>query len=151
MTQRLTFIRKQRGLGALAAIVILVVLSALAAAVTRLGWVEQSTASQDLQGARGSMAAGAGVEWGMYQALKGTWTTCSNATHNLDLRSSMGFLVTITCDSTQYNEGEAAPGTIRLYTITSVACTSATSCPDSSLVATATYVERKRQAQITDR
>jgi MSHA biogenesis protein MshP len=147
--------RSEQGLGAIAAIVILVILSSLAAAVTRMGWVEQTGFGQDLQGARASQAANAGIEWGMYQALKGAWTDCTTQqTQNIDFHSSMGFLVTVTCDSIDYKEGESSPGVaqnLRLFTINAVACTSTTACPDASQVASATYVERKRQAQITDR
>jgi MSHA biogenesis protein MshP len=147
--------RSEQGLGAIAAIVILVILSSLAAAVTKMGWVEQTGFGQDFQGANASQAANAGVEWGMYQSLKGAWTDCTaQKTQNIDLHNSMGFLVTVTCDSIDYKEGESSPGvaqSLRLFTINAVACTSYASCPDATLAASATYVERKRQAQITDR
>jgi MSHA biogenesis protein MshP len=148
--------KPQQGLGAIAAIVVLVILSSIAAGVIKLGWVEQTNFAQDLQGARGSQAAMAGVEWGMFQALKGTWTSCAGASQNIDLISSHGFMVTVTCNSTLYNEGQASDGTtastVRLYTIEAVACTtsSGTSCPDATRASGVNYVERKRQAQITD-
>lgn len=145
--------RRQRGLGVIAAIVVLVIMASLAAAVTRMGWVEQSGFAQDLQGARATQAANAGVEWGMFSALNGGWSACSGATQNIDLRAEMGFLVTVTCNSLLYKEGEATPGvaaTVRLFTIEAVACTSTTACPDAALVAGSTYVERKRQVQIVN-
>lgn len=146
----------QQGLGAIAAIVVLVILSSLAAGVVKMGWVEQSNFAQDIQGARGSQAANAGLEWGMFQALRGTWTTCSNTTQTIDMISTMGFMVTVTCNSSTFNEGQTAAGAdqvVRLYTVESVACTTTSSgtCPDAARAATHTYVERKRQVQLTDR
>ena len=100
----------QRGLGAVAAIIVLVVLAALAAAVVRFGAVAQATNAQNVMSARASQAARAGTEWGLYQAFKGSWTTCTGASQTLDLTASTGFRVTVSCDSRSYYEGETAPG-----------------------------------------
>ena len=140
---------KQRGFGAIAAIFVLVVLAALAAAIVRFAGVAQATIAQNLLSSRASQAANAGTEWGLYQAFKGTWTTCSGDSQTLDLTASTGFRVTVSCDSRSYNEGETAPGVprvVRLYTIDAVACNS-TSCPDNSAATGPTYIERRRQVQ----
>lgn len=138
---------RQRGFGVIAAIVILVILAALAAAIVSVGSTQQMTSAQDVLSARAWQAARAGNEWGLYQALKGTWTTCSSASQTLDLTSDTGFRVTVNCDSWLYNEGESVPGTpqtVRLYRIKAVACPS-TSCPASDAsVAGPGYVERTR-------
>ena len=139
-----------RGFGAIMAIVVLVVLAALAAAVVRVGGVAQATSAQNLLSARVAQAAQAGTEWGLYQAFKGSWSTCSGASQTLDLRTSTGFRVTVSCDSRTFNEGESAPGTpnvVRIYTIDAVACSSSTSCPDNGAATGANYVERRRQVQ----
>jgi MSHA biogenesis protein MshP len=144
----------QTGLGAIAAIIVLVMLAALAAAVVRLGWATQTTVGQDVQGARALQAANAGVQWGLYQALLGTWGTCGTGSQNINLRPTMDFTVTVTCSYSSYNEGESVPNTprvIKVYTIEAVACTSSTACPDSTLAASLTYVERKRQVTATDK
>ena len=143
---------KQHGFGAIAAIFVLVVLAALAAAIVRLGSVAQSTIAQSLLSARALQTANTGAEWGLYQALKGTWTTCSGTSQTLDLSATTGFHVTVSCDSNSFNEGEADPSVprvVRIYTINAVACNS-TSCPDNSAATGPTYVELHRQVQASN-
>ena len=146
--------RNVRGLGAVAVIMVLVVLASLAATVLRLGLQMQGQDAQSLQGAHAQAAARAGVEWGLYQAFKGSWTTCSSASQTLDLAADGGGLrVTVSCDSRLFNEGESAPGTpatVRVFTIDAVACNSSsasTACPDAGASVRAGYVERRRQVQ----
>ena len=142
---------RPRGLGAVAVIVVLVGLSAMAAALLRLGQQAQAGTAQDLLGTRASAAARSGVEWGLYQALKGAWTACSGASQTLDLSAdAAGLRVTVRCDSTLYNEGLDASGnvrTVRLYTVDAVACNGGASCPDAAAAVRSGYVERRRQAQ----
>ena len=143
----------QRGLGAVAAIIVLVVLAALAAAVVRFGAVAQATGAQNIMSARASQAARAGTEWGLYQAFKGSWTTCAGASQTLDLTASTGFRVTVSCDSRSYYEGETAPGTprsVRIFSIDAVACSGSTVCPDNAAATGPNYVERRRQVQASD-
>ena len=145
--------RPPRGFGAIAAIVVLVVLATLAAAIVRVGHAAQMGSAQDVLGARTWAAARAGTEWGLYQAFKGGWSACAGASQTLDLRSEAGVLVTVTCSSTVYNEGESAPGTaqtVRLYTINAVACNGTGACPDNARAVQPGYIERRRQVQATD-
>ena len=145
--------RRERGFGVIAAIVVLVVLAALAAAVVRLGAVAQTTSAQSVLAARAMQAARAGTEWGLYQAFKGSWTTCSGAIQTLDLTADTGFRVTVSCDSSRFYEGESAPGTprqVRLFAIDAVACNGSATCPDNTRATTQGYVERRRQVQATD-
>lgn len=149
---------RTRGFGAVAALVVLVILSVLGAAIARLGWTQQIGGAQDLNSARAQQAANAGAEWGLYQALKGTWTTCASVSQTIDLRASMGVVVTVTCNSATFVEGESGTGdppiftnrTLRTYLIDAVACNSATSCPDNAMASSVAYVERRRQVQATD-
>jgi MSHA biogenesis protein MshP len=140
----------QKGLSAIAVLAILVLLAGLAAAMFRLAAAMSlgTSASADL--ARAMNSAKSGIQWGAYQALKGTWTTCASTSQTLDLRSTTGFYVTVTCSSTAYNEGETSPGVakvIRMYSIKSVACNgSSGSCPDAAGAANTGYVERQLQA-----
>lgn len=139
----------QRGFGAIAAIVVLVLMAGLAAAVVRLGAAQQQGAAQGLMAGRAAWAAAAGLEWGAYQALRGSWTACAGASQTLDLSADTGAWVTVSCNSTLYNEGESVPGTpatLRSFTITAVACNSSAGCPDNSRAVQAGYVERARQA-----
>ena len=106
------------GFGAIAAIFVLVVLASLAAAIVRIGQAAQTGSAQDILGARAWAAARAGTEWGLYQALKGGWSTCSGASQTLDLTADTGFRVTVRCSSQVHNEGEDASGavqTVRFY------------------------------------
>ena len=142
----------QRGLGAITIIVVLVVLAGLAAAIVRLNVAAQSMAAQDVLAARAAQSARAGLQWGLYQALKGTWTTCSGASSTIDMSSENGMHVTVSCSSTLYNEGESSPGvaqTVRIYTLDAVACNSST-CPDNTIVARPGYVERRWQIHATN-
>jgi MSHA biogenesis protein MshP len=144
---------RQRGLGVIGALVVLVFLAALAAAVVRLNFAEQVTSGQDLSASRAAQAAGSGIEWGLYQAIKSSWTTCSNASQTLDLRADFGVWVTVSCNSTTYSEGEVSEGvpqTVRLYTLESVACNGVSACPDNTRVGSPGYVEKKRTVQLTN-
>jgi MSHA biogenesis protein MshP len=155
---------RQHGFGAIAAIVILVILATLAAAIVSIGSAQQMGSAQDVMSTRAWQAARAGNEWGLYNALKGqNWptagATCDTATfiapisETLDLTTEGGFHVTVYCGSSQYNEGESVPGmaqTVRVYQIKAVACPAAT-CPDvSAAVAGAGYVERTRVVLATN-
>ena len=137
----------------IAAIVVLVILASLAAALIRFGGAAQATGAQAVLSARAWQATRAATDWGLYQALKGAWTTCSAQSQTLDLTTDTGFRVTVSCDSKSYNEGETAPGAaraVRVYTIDAVACNSTGACPDNTAATTPGYVERRRQVQATN-
>jgi MSHA biogenesis protein MshP len=140
--------KDQRGFGVIAAIVVLVILAGLASAMLFLGSNQQMTIAQDVLSARAWQAARAGNEWGLYQALKGGWQTCSSQSSTLDLRADTdGFYVTVSCDSWLYQEGETAPGvgrTLRVFEIRAVACPAATCPAVDATAAGITYVERSR-------
>jgi len=145
--------RAQRGFGAIAAILVLVLLAGLAAAVIRLSTTQQIGSAQELNAARAAQAARAGIEWGLYQAFRGSWTACSGNSQTLDLSGDLGMRVTVTCLSSQFNEGESAPGVaqaVRVYTLDAVACNGAAACPDASRATGPTYVERRMQIHAGD-
>ena len=164
-------IRRQRGFGAIAAIVVLVILALLAAAVVSISTTQQITAAQDVQSARAWQAARAGNEWGLYKALKKeAWSanpadTCITAPRNatLDLTADTGFFVTVTCTSLPYSEGEGeeeadpvtsklGPRELMVYQLKAVACPVAAGCPaNGAAVAGAGYVERTRVVLATDK
>ncbi|MGM9489199.1 MSHA biogenesis protein MshP [Ideonella sp. YS5] len=143
----------QRGFGAIAIVLMLVLLAAIAAAVVRLANAQQIGSAQEQNAARAAQAARAGIEWGLYQAFKGSWTSCAGASQTLDLSADLGMRATVSCSSSLYNEGESAPGTpqtVRVYTVEAVACNGSGSCPDASRVSSPTYVERRLQIQASD-
>jgi MSHA biogenesis protein MshP len=141
---------RQRGLGAILAVVIVVMLSVLASALVRLSWSSQSTAAANALSARARQAAKAGAEWGLYQALRSN--ACA-ASSTIDLHATNGMWVNIACSSTDYTEGVGDDGstlrTVRLYTIVAVACNSGTACPDASRVTQPGYVEREARVSAT--
>ena len=143
---------RPRGFGSIAILVVLVMLAALAAAIVRLSSSAQTSSALDTLGTRADQAARAGVEWGLYQALKGSWTTCSATSQTLDLRADLGMMATVTCTSSTYNEGETSPGVpkvLRVYTIDAIGCNSS-ACPDNARAVQSGYVERRRQVQATN-
>ena len=144
---------RQRGMAAIAAIVVLVGLAALAAAIVRISSASHSALAQSTLVARASQAARAGTEWGLYQAFKGSWTSCSGASSSLDLSSETGLWVRVSCDSTLYYEGESSPGvpqTVRVFTIDAVACNSPAGCPNAAQSTKPGYIERRRQVQAVE-
>jgi MSHA biogenesis protein MshP len=146
---------RQTGFGAIMAIVILVILAALAAAITRMGVTQQLSSVQDIQSARAWQAAKAGTEWGLFQALQptGAWLACNNASSTLDLSNTTGFWVTVTCNSNLFNEGETDIGVaqaVRVYRINAVACNVAGGCPNNTQATSQGYVERMRQVIATN-
>lgn len=147
---------RQRGIGVVAAIVVLVMLASLGAAVMRMTFTQQITSAQDIMTARALQSANAGVEWGMYQAIKGTWAGAAcTGSQTLDLSSSSGFKVTVTCttQAAPYKENQDGSGTdiqLRIYHIDAVACNgTAGSCPDNASAANLNYVERRRQSTVS--
>ncbi|MFN0186165.1 MAG: MSHA biogenesis protein MshP [Aquabacterium sp.] len=123
-------------------------LAALVAAILRLSSAATSASAQELLAVRASLAARAGLEWGLYQAAKGGWVKCSGDAKELDLSAATGMRVAVSCDSLTYREGESSPGVpqeVRVYTLEAVACNSGRTCPDPERVAEPGYVERARR------
>lgn len=137
--------RRQAGLGAIAAIMILVILGALSAAIVSLSTGQQMSSAQDVLSAQAWQVAMAGSRGGIDEAM--TTGTCGGTWASPDYPA---FSVTVACASTDYDDGETAAGTprvLRVFSITATACngTSGT-CPDNAASAGATYVERQRIA-----
>ncbi len=151
MSRRVARTGRQRGLGAIAAIVVLIMLAGMAAALLRLSAAATSGATQELQSVRANLAARSGLEWGLYQAARGGWTACTDERKTLDLHTDFGMNVTVSCSSDVYREGESQPGVpseSRVFTLEATACPSSGECPDESRVADAGYVERVRRIHV---
>jgi len=149
----------QRGFGAIIAIVILVIMATLAAGLVRLGTTQQATSTQDILSARAWQVARAGDEWGLFQAFNALPPWCvpgpvgaaqTVVVATLDLRASTGFLVTVTCKSRSFNEGEKSPDTphvITTYSIDAIACNfpdPVNGCVNNTSATVPGYVERER-------
>lgn len=139
----------QSGLGTIAVIMVLVILAALAAAITTLSSGQHQASAQDIQSARAWQGAQAGTEWGLAQALKSA--SCDAAVPvTWNHPDYSGMKVTVACDFRDYSDGESVPGTsrvVRVFQVTATACNGvAASCPDNTSVASPGYVERQRLA-----
>jgi MSHA biogenesis protein MshP len=156
-----TRLKPASGVGMVAALFVLVVLSVLGASIARLGWTQRISFVQDLDGARAQRAANSGAEWGLYQALRGGWTSCNGNTQTLTgTKADLGVIVTVSCSHDAHVEGQNGVGdppvfsdrTVKVYRIDAVACNGATVCPDpdAARIASPGYVERRRQVHATD-
>jgi MSHA biogenesis protein MshP len=145
--------KRESGFGAIAAIMILVILAGLAAAIVSLGTTQQASSALDVMSARAWQAARAGNDYGLFRALSTTtpldaWKTCATAgdSTTLDLTADTGFFVTVTCRSWLYREGQnpdLTPQSVRIFRITSIACP-VTPCTETTDGSGAFYVERSR-------
>lgn len=145
---------RQRGFGAVMAIIVLVILAALAAAMTRFGSIQHMTSAQDVLSVRALAAARSGLEEGLYRALRNN-ECAATATWHRDLTTDTGFVVSIRCTpSSEFHEGESTPGVpkkLTVYNITATACNMPTggACPNATAVTSAGYVERVLQTVAT--
>ncbi len=138
--------RRQRGLGAIAAIMVLVILAALAAGIVAVSTAQQMASAQDVLAARAWQVASAGTEGGLFRALQNaacdtqTWASIDDP----------AFRVTVACAFNDYNDGETSPGSarrLRVFRVVATACNGgAATCPDNAASGGAGYVERQRVA-----
>ncbi len=137
--------RLERGFGAIAAILVLVILGGLAAAIVSFSSGQQVASAQDIQSTRAWLAAYAGTEWGLARALQAN--DCSTNTWGHPDYADMR--VTVVCTQRVYNEGETGPGTerrIAVFRVEATACNGGGACPDAAAVTNLLYVERQRVA-----
>ena len=170
-------ISAQRGFGAIMAIIVLVILASLAAGLVTLGTGQQLNSAGDLLSARALAAARAGTDVGLFKALSSTtpsdtWKSCSSLSQLIDLRTTTGFQVNVTCNSWTYYDGYCDstdsssycvsnpnyPATdpnpkvrqVRLFRIEATACNSSSTCPDATMATSPGYIERVRQVTATN-
>jgi MSHA biogenesis protein MshP len=127
-----------RGFALVSAIFILVVLALLGAMMVALSSTQHVGQARDLFGSRAYFAARAGIEWGVYAALRNN--ACAPSTTLPALAgSAAGFAVVVTCAvSGPFDEGGTQ---VRVYQLTATASRGAAGAPDQ--------VERQLQAQVS--
>ncbi|MBU1236890.1 MAG: MSHA biogenesis protein MshP [Gammaproteobacteria bacterium] len=150
---------RQTGLGAIAAIMVLVILGALSAAIVSFSTGQQMSSAQDVLSAQAWQVASAGTEGGLFKALQGTPSVCGTETWTS--ADYPAFKVTVVCTAypqvavlpaplDAYNDGETVPTTpskLKVFQIVATACNgAAATCPDNAASADATYIERQRIA-----
>ncbi|WP_051933722.1 hypothetical protein [Massilia sp. BSC265] len=147
--KRITNRLRQSGFAYIAAVVLLVVVAGVCVALLRMTGTQQATVDTALLGARASLAARGGIEWGFYQLRNGS---CDDKGRTLaDFASDSGFQVTVRCTYKDFNEGEDSAGKPvqkRMVQLEAVACNGGATCPstEAAVVANPGYVERRRVA-----
>ncbi|HEY4956870.1 MAG TPA: hypothetical protein VII31_03575 [Caldimonas sp.] len=127
-----------RGFALVSAIFILVVLALLGAMMVALSTTQHVGQVRDLFGSRAYFAARAGIEWGVYAALRNN-ACAASATLPPLAGSAQGFSVVVGCTlSGPFDEGGT---TVRVYKLTSTATRGAAGAPDQ--------VERQLQAMVS--
>ncbi|MGD8476026.1 MAG: agglutinin biogenesis protein MshP [Burkholderiales bacterium] len=133
----------QRGIGLATAIFLLLVIGGLIVFLVRLSGLQHSAAALDVQGARAYQSARAGIEWGVYRALRDN--SCAGSS-SFGLSADLSdFTVTVVCVDTPYTEVDAVAK--HVYQIVATACNRpvAGACPGST---GPYYVERQLQALV---
>jgi MSHA biogenesis protein MshP len=137
------FRNRQRGAALMSAIFLLVVIGGLIAYLLKMSGLQHSSVALDLLGARAYQASRAGVDWGVYRALRDA--SCA-ASSSFGLAGGLNdFTVTVECADTPYTEIDA---TVKhVYSIRATACNQpvAGACPGA---AGPFYVERQLQALV---
>lgn len=140
---------RQRGIGLVTAIFLLVVLALLGAFIVTITSVQQATPALGVQGGRAYHAARSGIEWAIYRALQPATraATCGAApstpasnTFSFSGAGLNGFSVTVVCSYTQHQEGP--PPVFQVFSITSTASSGAFGFPD--------FFSRTIRATVTD-
>jgi len=138
-----TFPKHQRGVGLASAVFLLIVIAALIAFMMRMAALQHSAAALDLQGARAFQSARAGIEWGVYRALReGVCTARSSFALAADLSD---FTVTVECIDTPYSEFDSTEKHVDSIVATACNRPLAGICPGD---ADPFYVERQLQALV---
>src|SRR5688500_19011283 len=154
--------RAQRGFGIVAAIFLVVVLSALGIYIVSVSGLQRSGETLDLQGVRAYQAARAGIEWSAHQvldpnnALNPLPGTCSplnmptcpaSPTHLSGLAGSLSvFTVSVTCAETPATEGNRD---IRVFVVTATACNQPSAGSCIGVTPADGYVERQVTATLS--
>jgi MSHA biogenesis protein MshP len=97
---------KQRGFALMAAVFVLLVLTALAAFAVRIGTTQQQSVAFDVLIARAQAAADSGIEYGANQALIASPPQClPSIPVPLTAAALNGFTVTVTCSASTHRIG----------------------------------------------
>ena len=110
--------RRRRGFALVSAVFLLVVLALLGAMIVAVSTTQQVGQARDVLGSRAYFAARAGLEWGVYQALRSASCGASSTLPAL-AGSAQGFTVQVACSASgPFDEGSAS---VIVYRITSTA------------------------------
>lgn len=135
------FRSRQRGAALMTAIFLLVVIGALIAYLLKMSGLQHSSIALDVLGARAYQASRAGVDWGVYRALRDN--SCVGSASFALTGGLSEFTVTVDCTDTPYTEVDSTAK--HVYLIRATACNrpNAGACPGTP---GPFYVERQLQA-----
>ena len=126
---------RQTGFSLVSAIFLLVALAALGIAMVTFSTAQHASSAQDLEGARAYQAARAGIEWGVYQVVRGGGTC--NGIVPLDGVLST-FQVAVNCVASM--GGTEGGRAITIYTVSATA--------RDGVAGSTYYVERQLQVTV---
>lgn len=133
---------RQRGFSLIMGIFLIVVLGGVAVFLGRVATMQYHASALDEEGVLAYQAAHAGVEWGVYEALRVpayACTTGTSSTNTLALSGSLApYGVTVTCARSVATEGTTS---VALYQIISTAKNGNSAAGDY-------YVERQLQVTV---
>jgi len=133
--------RFQNGFLLPAAIFILVILAALGAYALNITSIQQTTSTQDVQGARAYQAARAGIEWAAYQVLSPGTMALASCPASPSTIAVDNFSVAVSCTrSADYFE-QGSDHTIAIYDVTATA--------SFGTAGTTGYIERQIQVTLS--
>lgn len=133
-----------RGFTLPAAIFLLVILAALGAYIVNVSSTQHLGAALDAQGVRAYQAARAGIEWGVFRALRAS--SCAATTSFVLPADLDGFTVTVTCAASLADE-LGAPVTV--YALAATACSEASGGACPAAAPGPAYVERRVSATVS--
>jgi len=139
--------RRQRGVGLVTAIFLLVVLAGLGVAMVSIFNAQQTGSNQDLQGARAYQAARAGLEWGLFQQLRNGRCDASKSFAMPAGSTLAGFQVVVTCSPPGTAPTDGSQPLVR-HIITATACSLADTQGGCTPRNDADYVMRQLEAEI---
>lgn len=127
---------RQKGFSIVAAIFLVVILSALGAFMVSLSTTQHIASTLDVRGARAYQAARAGIEWAAWQGIRNAaafaCATAGASTSTINFPGDLAdFTTTVACTSGTYDEDG---NTVRVYSVTSTA--------RSGVAGSVQYVER---------
>lgn len=127
MTSRFPLIGRQRGVGIVTAIFLLVVLASLGVAMVSVYTAQQASSALDVLGTRAYLAARAGAEWGIYRQRIDN-SCVASTTFALPAGTTLsGFSVTVSCSQlTEHG--------INRYRVIATACNQpgSSGCPNAT-------------------
>ena len=88
---------RQHGFGLVAAMFVIIIIAAVIATMARLAVTQNATNSLAIQQARAYQAARAGLEWGIYETVTMTPSSCAPSA-SFSATGFDGFTITVKCE-----------------------------------------------------